>query len=508
MNTDIIHADKHHLRASWMATVANLDWPSRASSTIGDEAERVRVQKSELIEQLDELVKLNMNAVFFQVKPCSDAFFRSAILPWSAWLTGTLGQDPGFDPLAFVIEQAHARNLELHAWFNPYRVSMDTRQSTVDSLRNTLPGAPSSVYVAHPEWVAVAYDRFVLDPGIPEAVDWVIQGVLEVALNYDVDGIHFDDYFYYESASSRLDDAATFSRYGQAFDNKGDWRRDNTYRLISQLSRKLRELKPALKFGVSPAGVWRNRKDDPRGSDTSAGIPNYDAGYADTRLWVTEELIDYIAPQVYWTFGLKAAQFDIVTRWWADTVRGKNVHLYIGQALYKVGVPSQREPEWSEGEGGAELDRQLRWNLDIPEIRGSILFRQRFLRAPQTQAAIAAIRADIWRYPALIPSMLWKAGQPPAAPSCVQQQQHNWGTQVKWHESSANAVDKTRYYAIYRFPSGVAVDIARADCLVATLRRAGCLHIWNSPPQSEPACVYAVTALDENHRESRMTLSD
>ncbi|NVZ67341.1 family 10 glycosylhydrolase, partial [Pseudomonas gingeri] len=116
MNTDSTHADKHHLRASWIATVANLDWPSRVSSTIGDDAERIRVQKNELVEQLDELVRLKMNAVFFQVKPFSDAFFRSALLPWSAWLSGTLGRDPGFDPLAFVVEQAHARNLELHAW--------------------------------------------------------------------------------------------------------------------------------------------------------------------------------------------------------------------------------------------------------------------------------------------------------------------------------------------------------------------------------------------------------
>lgn len=499
---------KYHLRASWISTVINLDWPSRASSLIQDTAERISVQKGELIAYLDEAASLRMNAVFFQVAPCSDAFYRSTIRPWSAYLTGQLGQDPGFDPLQFVIEQAHARNLELHAWFNPYRVSMDVSQSTIDRLNATRDDAPDSVYAAHRQWIGVAANRFVLNPGMPAARQWVIESVMEVVRNYAVDGIHFDDYFYYESAQSKLDDDSTFAEYGAGFEHKADWRRHNTYLLISELSQKLRLSKPALKFGISPAGVWRNKKDDARGSDTAAGIPNYDAAYADTRRWVEDELIDYIAPQVYWSFGLKAAQFDIVTRWWADTVRGRNVHLYIGEALYKVGVPSPREPQWSENDGVSELIKHLQWNLDVPQIRGSLLFRHAFLKAPQTAAAIAALREGPWRHPALIPSMPWKIGTPPEAPSCVQIERLGGSIQIKWHENAANAAGKTRYYAIYRFASGSPVDVGRADCLLATLRREDCSHLWRAPKDDDCLSVYAVTALDDNHRESTATLAE
>jgi uncharacterized lipoprotein YddW (UPF0748 family) len=498
---------KRHLRGSWIATVINLDWPSTTSRTIVDEIERVRVQKSELIAMLDEAVDLRMNAVFFQVKPCSDAFYRSSIVPWSSYLTGTLGKDPGFDPLQFVIDEAHRRNLELHAWFNPYRVSMNTRQSTIDQLTNVLPGAPASVYVAHPQWIGVASDRFVLNPGIPEARAWIIEGVMEVARNYDVDGIQFDDYFYYESSSSKLKDDATFALHGQNFSSKADWRRNNTLQLISELSQSLRQFDSAIKFGISPAGVWRNKKDDPQGSDTSAGIPNFDAGFADTRRWVHEELIDYIAPQVYWSFALKAAQFDIVTRWWADTVQGKNVHLYIGEALYKVAVPSQREPEWTQDNGVSQINKQLAWNINIPQIQGSLLFRHLFLREPAVLPAIARIRAEVWRSVALVPTMPWKGGSPPAPPACVQQIGTLAGTQVKWHESTANPPGKTCYYALYRFPKGEPVDTARAEYLVATFRRDECLHVWTDPVQRNGEVTYAVTALDRGHFESAATIA-
>ncbi|MEA9444520.1 family 10 glycosylhydrolase [Candidatus Fukatsuia symbiotica] len=336
---------KRNLRGAWISTVINLDWPSKESSAITDETARVHAQKNELIRILNEAVSMRMNAVFFQVKPCSDAFYQSTLLPWSTYLTGTLGKDPGYDPLQFAIDEAHRRNLELHAWFNPYRISMNTTQSTIDALNNVPAGSPASVYKDHPDWVKTAANRFVLDPGMPEARAWVIQGVMEVAEKYDIDGVHFDDYFYYETDASTLDDDATFSLHGGGFSNKGDWRRNNTLLLITELSTKLRSTQPQIKFGISPAGVWRNKTNDPAGSDTSAGSPNYDNQYADTRLWVLNELIDYIAPQVYWPFTRQAARFGVITQWWADTVRGKNVHLYIGEALYKVGVPSTTEPE-------------------------------------------------------------------------------------------------------------------------------------------------------------------
>ena len=368
---------KHHLRASWIATVLNLDWPSKQSLAISNEAERVALQQRELTAMLDEAVSLRMNAVFFQVRPCADAFYRSTLVPWSRYLTGTLGQDPGFDPLAFVIEQAHRRNLELHAWFNPYRVSMDRSPATVEQLNRVAPGRPASVYQAQPQWIASASDRFVIDPGIPQARSAIVEAVMEVARNYDIDGVHFDDYFYYESAASPLDDSATFARYGQDFTDKGDWRRDNTYQLIRELSAALREFDPGIKFGVSPAGVWRNQSVDPLGSATRHGAPNYDVGFADTRRWVHEELLDYILPQVYWTFDLEVAPFEVVAKWWADTVHGRNVHLFIGEALYKVG--GRQCPGTGLGRGRGHHANQSAIELEHRQPAGK---RQRAVSPP------------------------------------------------------------------------------------------------------------------------------
>lgn len=382
-----------HLRASWIATVLQLDWPK---STPIFTADRIATQKKELIAILDEAVNMGMNAIIFQVKPNADAFYRSNILPWSTYLTGTLGKDPGYDPLDFIIKEAHKRNLKLHAWLNPYGVSMDTSKETIHMLENTPPEAPKSVYSRHQDWIGIAWDRFVLDPGIPAVRFWIEEVVTELVSNYDIDGIHFDDYFYAESTDSLLNDEKTYLAYGTAFSNKADWRRNNTYLLIKQLSKKIKALKPHVEFGISPAGVWRNKKDDLSGSDTQVGHPNYDAAYADTRRWVQEELIDYIAPQIYWPLARKVASYDVIAKWWANVVRPTKTRLYIGMALYKVGKYDALEPDWSIDGGVPEIKRQLDLNESIPEIQGSILFRQGSLQEPETQKVAEYIKKR-WR---------------------------------------------------------------------------------------------------------------
>lgn len=210
-----------NMRATWVSSVINLDWPSASSLTIQDDAARVKRQKEELISILDDIVAMNMNAVIFQVVPCADALYASDLLPWSKYLTGTLGKNPGFDPLARAVEQAHARNIERHAWVNPYRISMNIRSATVDELNNSSPDSAPSVYRTHPEWTGVAYNHFVLDPAIPEVQAWVTGIVEEIVTRYDVDGIQFDDYFYYESADSLLGDDATWQKYGQRVAEQG-----------------------------------------------------------------------------------------------------------------------------------------------------------------------------------------------------------------------------------------------------------------------------------------------
>ncbi|WP_288444195.1 glycoside hydrolase family 10 protein [uncultured Pantoea sp.] len=383
-------AQTEPVRGVWLTTVSRLDWPPISSVTASPTL-RIRQQQQALTAKLDKLHSLGINTVFFQVKPDGTALWRSRILPWSDTLTGNIGQDPGYDPLQFILDEAHKRGMKVHAWFNPYRVSTNTKPATVTALNNTLQLQPASVFVLHRDWIRTASDRFVLDPGIPAARDWITSIVAEVVSNYAIDGVQFDDYFYTETAASPLNDSATFRQYGAGFASKADWRRHNTQLLIEQVSRTIKQLKPAVEFGVSPAGVWRNLSHDAAGSDTR-GAAAYDEAYADTRRWVQLGLLDYIAPQLYWPFARQAARYDVLARWWANVVQPTHTRLYIGVALYKVGEASKSEPDWTVQGGVPELKKQLDLNESLPHIDGTILFREDYLNQPQTQQAVDYLR--------------------------------------------------------------------------------------------------------------------
>ncbi len=307
-------------------------------------------------------------------------------------LTGKIGEDPGYDPLQFMLDEAHARGMRVHAWFNPYRVTTNIKPSTINELSRTTSLRPASVYVLHRDWIRTSGDRLVLDPGIPEARDWITSIVAEVVARYPVDGVQFDDYFYTETARSQLNDNQTWQQYGREFASKADWRRHNTELLISQVSRTIKQLNPNVEFGVSPAGVWRNISHDPAGSATR-GAAAYDESYADTRRWVQLGLLDYIAPQIYWPFSRDAARYDVLARWWANVVKPTSTRLYIGVALYKVGEPSKNEPDWTVQGGVPELKRQLDLNETVPNIHGTILFRENNLNQPQAQQAVNYLRS-------------------------------------------------------------------------------------------------------------------
>ena len=379
------------VRGVWLTTVSRLDWPPIASVN-ASQANRISQQQKALTDKLDKLKSLGINTVFFQVKPDGTALWRSKILPWSDMMTGKIGEDPGYDPLQFMLDEAHKRDIKVHAWFNPYRVSTNVKPSTVTELNNTLSLHPASVFVLHRDWIRTAGDRFVLDPGIPDARDWITSIVAEVVTNYDIDGVQFDDYFYAESPGSTLNDSATFRQFGQGYASKADWRRHNTQQLIEQVSRTIKQLKPNVEFGVSPAGVWRNVSHDPAGSDTR-GAAAYDEAYADTRKWVQMGLLDYIAPQIYWPFSRQAARYDVLANWWANVVKPTHTRLYIGVALYKVGETSKMEPDWTINGGVPELKKQLDLNESVPQINGTILFRENYLNQPQTQQAVNYLRS-------------------------------------------------------------------------------------------------------------------
>ncbi len=368
------------MRGLWLATVANRDWPSRAGLRAGE-------QRAELLRHLDNAVRHGLNTVFLQVRPTADALWPSPHEPWSAYLSGSQGRDPGWDPLGTAVAEAHARGLELHAWFNPYRVAPHADPARL------LPSHPAR---RHPEWVVPYAGRLHYDPGLPEVRAFVQDAILDAVERYPVDGVHFDDYFYpYPVAGQDFDDAASHAAHGAGFATRADWRRANIDRLVRETAERVRAVRPAARFGVSPFGVWRNAATDPRGSATTAGVQTYDDLHADTLTWVREGWLDYVVPQLYWHVGLPAADYATLLAWWAGAVRGSRTRLYIGEALYKAGDPAQ-DARWQDP---AELSGHLARARLHPEVRGHVFFAARDL-AEDRIGAMARVTADHYGRPA------------------------------------------------------------------------------------------------------------
>lgn len=357
------------MRAEWIASVTNIDWPS-APGLSADQ------QRAEYTRLLDRAVENELNAVFVQVRPTADAFWPSEYEPWSHWLTGEQGVDPGYDPMKFLVEQAHQRGLEFHAWFNPYRVSMQADPGKL------VPDHPAR---QHPEWVFEYGGQLYYDPGVPQARAFVEDAIMDAVGKYDVDGVHLDDYFYpYPVNGEAIPDQDTFSRYGGRFDNIEDWRRNNVNLLVSELDKRIHEVRPGAQFGISPFGIWRNRSSDPAGSETS-GLESYSAIYADSRAWVANGWVDYINPQIYWELGHPAADYAALVPWWANQVKGTDVNLFIGQGAYKAGEQGWEDP--------AELSRHLTFNRDYPQVDGDVYFSASSLDG-NAKEAMAKVVAD------------------------------------------------------------------------------------------------------------------
>ncbi|WP_427167727.1 glycoside hydrolase family 10 protein [Streptomyces sp. C1-1] len=371
------------MRGVWVATVANRDWPSKPGLTAAR-------QRTELIAILDRAVEDRLNTVILQVRPTADALWPSPYEPWSQVLTGTQGGDPGWDPLGTAVEQAHARGLELHAWFNPYRIANHTDPA---KLVATHPARK------HPDWVVTYGGRMYYNPGLPEVRAFVEKAILDAVRRYPVDAVHFDDYFYpYPVAGQTFDDDAAYDRYGGGFASRADWRRDNIDKLVRETAAGIKRIRPAAQFGISPFGVWRNADTDSRGSDTRAGVQTYDDLCADTRKWVRKNWIDYICPQIYWNIGFSAADYAKLLPWWAEVAEGTATRLYIGEALYKAGDPAQ-SAAWQDP---AELSRHLTLGADHPEVRGHVFFAAKDVAADPI-GAMARVIADHYQRPARSP---------------------------------------------------------------------------------------------------------
>lgn len=346
---------RKEFRGVWVASVGNIDWPSKKGLS-------VEQQKKEYITILENIKNWNMNAVVVQIKPTSDSFYPSKYSPWSEYLSGKQGTDPGYDPLKFMVEEAHKRGIEFHAWFNPYRIATNKNRSRLSR---------DNIAVKRPEWVVEYGGQMYLNPGIPGVDDYVVDTVVEVVKNYDVDAIHMDDYFYpYKVKNQEYPDESAYRQYGGNFFSKSEWRRDNVNRLVEKLSVNIKKTKPNVKLGISPFGVWRNKSTDPvRGSDTRAGVQNYDDLHADILLWIEKGWIDYVVPQIYWNQGFNLAEYNTLVRWWSNAVEGSNTDLYIGQAAYKI-------REWKNPD---ELVNQINYNRDFSNVKGSIFFSYKSL---------------------------------------------------------------------------------------------------------------------------------
>lgn len=350
------------MRGVWISSVSNLDWPSKASFG------QIDKQKQEYIQLLDEVEAMGINAVFVQVRPSADSLYPSRMVPWSSYLTGTAGKDPGYDPLAFMIEETHRRGIQFHAWFNPFRASTGSDASKLPA---------NHVANAHKDWIVTFGGKMYINPGIPAARAHIIEAIMEVVGGYDIDGVHLDDYFYPtgETAKSKFNDDATFKLYNpNKLSDKGDWRRSNINSFVQELGEAIHQAKPDVAYGISPFGVWRNKSSDLTGSDTKAGITAYDSTYADVRAWIKQGWIDYVVPQIYWSMSRQEVRYDILANWWANEVRGTQVKLYIGHAPYKLATP---EIGWGRGE---EIISQLEYNRSISGISGSIFFSAKDLR--------------------------------------------------------------------------------------------------------------------------------
>jgi uncharacterized lipoprotein YddW (UPF0748 family) len=418
---------QREFRGVWIATVLNIDWPSKPGLTTDE-------QKSELLAILDRAVELKLNAVIFQIRPACDALYNSPYEPWSESLTGEMGKapDPNYDPLAFAVEEAHKRGLELHAWLNPYRAY---------HAKSTSPISPNHISKTQPELVKQYGEYLWLDPGEKAVQDYTIKVIQDVVNRYEIDGIHIDDYFYpypqRDEQGRKIDfpDEASWQKYlnsgGQL--SRSDWRRENINTLIQRLYQTIKSQKPWVKFGVSPFGVWKPGH-PPQISNRNDGqfFSAYDEIYADSRQWLQKGWLDYLSPQLYWKIEQTAQSYPVILNWWLEqNIQGR--HIFPG--LYTSRVESESSGNWS----AQEILYQIRTTRGFAGAEGHVHFSMKPLM--QNRGGLAnLLPQEVYTQPALIPAFPWLDARPPSQPELTVRQDLEGNFQLNWQAASQQEI--------------------------------------------------------------------
>ena len=441
--------------------------------------------KQTLIDQLNSLQGAGINAIIFQVRPEADALYASQLEPWSRFLTGVQGQAPSpyWDPMQFMIDECHKRGMEFHAWVNPYRVKT--------SLKSEL--AANHLYNIHPEWFVTYNNQLYFDPALPESRRHICMVVADIVSRYDVDAIHMDDYFYpYPAKGVDFPDDASFARYGGGFTNRADWRRSNVNILIQKIHETIRGLKPWVKFGISPFGIYRNEKNDPLGSKTN-GLQNYDDLYADVLLWARNGWVDYNIPQIYWQIGHPAADYETLVKWWAKNT--ENRPLFIGQSVMNtVQNADPKNPSINQ------LPRKMALERAYQTIGGSCQWPASAVVENAGKYRDALVQ-EYHKYPALVPVFDFMDDKAPGKVRKVKKVWTEDGYMLFWTAPKAkDEMDRAVQYVVYRFDGKEKVNIDDASHIVAITRN----NFYKLPyDDGKTKYRYVVTALDRLHNESK-----
>lgn len=467
--------NKREFRGAWIQCV-NGQFMGKSTQQI----------QSMLSSQLDELQKDGVNAIIFQVRAECDALYESELEPWSKFLTGVQGQAPSpyWDPLAWMVEQCHKRGMELHAWINPYRAKHGS--TSMSQLSN------KSVVIKQPN-LCFTYDNLVLlNPGLQASADYTCKVVADIVKRYDIDGLHIDDYFYpYPVAGKQIPDQELFKKESHGYWNIGDWRRDNVSRFVKQLGETVHSVKPWVKFGVSPFGIYRNKRNDPNGSETN-GLQNFDDLYADVLLWVNNGWIDYCVPQLYWEIGNRAADYKTLIAWWNKNAG--NRPLYIGEDIERTAkFPDPANPKSHQLPAKHKLHQQMN------NVKGTVLWYAK-TAADNVGNIGHTLRDYYWKYPALQPSMPFLDNK---APKDVKSLKFKWTEQgpiLSWKAPKGKKWgDVVNKFVVYRFKEGESINLNDASKIV-TITYDNTIKV---PYVSGSKPTYVITSLDRVGNESK-----